>query len=767
MTYSKDKSLTDKSEALLATIRGGVLVHLQDGLLPSHLVGPLESARQLNSLARDSGDDDLKTTADVLTTWLGLLVTEPDPISDKRARSVLDQVSAAEAALLAFRGRSESGTLDVSEFVDESFSEIEARGRRQPPSAAQQSIDEFEIDSEMVEVFRDEADSLLQNIRLNLETLASSPDDRTALWEIQRSAHTFKGASGIVGLKCASELAHRIEDLLGRLSQNGDGSNAQIVALLLDATECLTLLTESRAGGDTGTRFAEVCRAFDELTEKKTDDAGEQSEDRQHTDGAASPAVSKPVTGPKTKSRIVRISLDRLDDLVSYVRKLVAARSKLAKELENLGAQLKESRSNHNRLQTAAGRVDSLSDSGGDKSSDNHYVRNGFRQSAYELAETTEDVGVINSALAEVKKHLEDLAQRQQSLLEEMEDRLLRLRKVEFGTIATRLQRTVGVTCDEEGKKADLVIENPTTELDTQLVDVLIEPLMHLLKNAIVHGIESPEVRRLLGKNETGRIRVRIDNRGRDVMLKVSDDGRGIAFKPLLDKAVAAGVIAESDRDQLASRRLHDLLFVPGLTTAERLTLNAGRGVGMSIVRESVAAAGGIVEYETSAQRGTTFTIIIPCVTETPASAPFAAWLEAPLYEGPRTRGAIFVVDDSPSVRLSTAQLLESAGWHIVVANNGLDAIDKLRDMAELPVAVVSDIEMPLMDGYDLLSEIRHDEALREIPVIFVSSRAGNAEREKALNAGAEDYITKPFEGKNLVALVDRLAAEREGALVF
>jgi len=274
----------------------------------------------LNVLASEFGDQDLTTSADVLTTWLGLLVTEPDPISDKRARSVLDQVSAVEAALLAFRGRSESATLDVSEFVDESFSELEARGRRQSPSSAQQSADEFEIDAEMVEVFRDEADSLLQNIRANLETLASSPDDRTSLWEIQRSAHTFKGASGIVGLKRASELAHRIEDLLGRLSQNGDGSNAQIVPLLLNATECLRLLSGPGAGRDMDARFAEVCSAFDELTEKKTTDAGEQPEERRHTDEAASPAVSKPVTGPKTKSRIVRISLDRLDDLVSYVR---------------------------------------------------------------------------------------------------------------------------------------------------------------------------------------------------------------------------------------------------------------------------------------------------------------------------------------------------------------------------------------------------------------------------------------------------------------
>ena len=766
MTFSKHKSLNDESETLLATIRGSVLVHLQDGLLPSHLVGPVESARQLNLLAAESGDEDLAATADVLKTWLGLLVTETDPISDKRARSILDQVSAVEAALLAFRGRSESATLDVNEFVDESFSELETRGRRGPSTLAGPSDDEFEIDSEMVEVFRDEADSLLQNIRSNLEVLASNPADRNALWEIQRSAHTFKGASGIVGLKSASELAHRIEDLLGGLSPNGDASYAHIVGLLLDATECLTVLSDPGVGNDNERKFADICRAFDEIAEKKIEGLAEppQTHRRATSKVPTAAAVSKPVTAAPGKARIVRISLDRLDDLVSYVRKLVTARPKFTKELENLGTQLKEARSNYNRLQAAVGKIDSLASSSGEAAGPNSLT--GFHQSSYELTETSRDAAVITAELAEVKKHLEDLAERQQSLLEEMQDRLLRLRKVEFGTITTRLQRSVGVTCDEEGKQAELVIENPTTEVDTQLIDTLIEPLMHLLKNAIVHGIESPEIRRMLGKSETGRIRVRIDNRGRDIMLKVSDDGRGIAFQPLLDKAVASGVIAEADKDQLSRRRLHDLLFVPGLTTAERLTLNAGRGVGMSIVREAVAAAGGIVELETSPQHGTTFTIIIPFANETHVGTPATASYEDK-HESLRSRGNVLIVDDSPSVRLSTARLLESAGWHISVANNGLDAIDKLRDMAELPAAVVSDIEMPLMDGYDLLAEILDDDKLREVPVIFVSSRSENGERERALDAGAEDYLTKPFEDKKLIAVVDRLAAAREEALVF
>ena len=122
----------------------------------------------------------------------------------------------------------------------------------------------------------------------------------------------------------------------------------------------------------------------------------------------------------------------------------------------------------------------------------------------------------------------------------------MQIRLIEFGSLTTRLQRAVRVTCEEEGKRAELTVENPEVELDTDVLDSLVEPLMHLLRNAVVHGIESPDTRRLLGKAEKGNVIVRVANEETHVVLRVSDDGRGIAGSLLKEKAVSAGLLGRS-----------------------------------------------------------------------------------------------------------------------------------------------------------------------------------------------------------------------------
>jgi CheY-like chemotaxis protein/two-component sensor histidine kinase len=329
----------------------------------------------------------------------------------------------------------------------------------------------------------------------------------------------------------------------------------------------------------------------------------------------------------------------------------------------------------------------------------------------------------------------------------------MRLRNVEFGTITNRLQRTVRVTCDEEGKHAEVVIENGSLEIDTQVIDAVIEPLLHLLKNAVVHGIEPPETRRMLGKPEVGKITVRISNKGAYIVLSVTDDGRGIAFRPLLEKAVASGLVSRAEAEEMTADKIRELIFLPGLTTAQDLSLNAGRGVGMSIVRESVAAKGGVVLIETWPQKGTTFSIRIP--------RPFAdadADPPPPPYARPSgKRRMALVVDDSPSVRLMTASVIEREGWSVETAKDGIEALEKLHAM-ERPAVILSDIEMPRMGGYELVKAVREDEGLKDIPLVFISSRRRATDREQAAAAGVSEYLTKPYGEKELLEVIERLA---------
>lgn len=758
MALSKRKALIDEAETLLTEIRGGVLVHLQDGISPEQLRGPLESARVLNDCASKIGDDTIATSADTLEAWLMLLASETKRISDTRTRSLLDQISELEIALIAFRANSHTAPLSVADFVDESFKSFAP-----VLVPADAGDDEFEIDSDMLEVFREEAEQLLTNIRLNLETLSHRPDAKDALWEVKRSAHTLKGAAGVVGQNRLSALAHRVEDLLNRLSETESTSNAKIFELLENATSCLTQLADGETSSDLDSRnesleheFAAALRSLKGVSESTHEEP--QNE-------AIKPdtllAAKDDVTSIARKETIVRVSLERIDDLVGLVRGLESTRSAFEKNIEELERQLEESYNNRLRLQAASAKIQNLdrgkSGLGNDPTG---RVESEFDQITYELAETSRDASVINTSLGTISAGFEDLYGHQRELIEKVQQRLLRLRNVEFGTIATRLQRTVRVTCDEEEKKAEVEIENSTLEVDTQIIDCLIEPLMHLLKNAVVHGIESPDTRRMLGKPETGRISIAAGNDGPCFVLTVTDDGRGIAQQPLLDKAIASGRLTREEADRLSPAQVRELIFLPGLTTAERLNLNAGRGVGMSIIQESLAAAGGTIEIETWPQRGTTFTVRLP--------NPFAA-AQARERLSSRTSGSgdpdqlsILIVDDSPSVRLMTTHTIEKAGWIAHSAKNGLDALDRLSTMRELPHMILSDIEMPLMGGYEFVAAVRTDPTLREIPIVIISSRSSGEDRKQALAAGAIDYLTKPYNERHLIELIERFAIRRE-----
>jgi chemosensory pili system protein ChpA (sensor histidine kinase/response regulator) len=421
--------------------------------------------------------------------------------------------------------------------------------------------------------------------------------------------------------------------------------------------------------------------------------------------------------------------------------------------------------------------------------------------------------------------------------------------------------------------------------MDTQILDALAEPLMHLLKNAVVHGIESPETRRLLGKPEIGEIVVTVSNEETHVVLTIADDGRGIALSAIREKAVSSGRISQERAAALTEEEICDLIFLPGLTTAEKLNLSAGRGVGMSIVKKSLESHRGQISIESHPQKGTVFSIRVPltlavtnalmvragCQTvaipirlidevseHTNADVlkdeefvyvvtddgkiplrPLAGLISSsvksentkPYFNALRIKcngnttmvavddilrteevvikslgrpldsingilGAailgngelvpildmpvllntqtshiaqreippeptvelnVMIVDDSPSVRHMSSKIIANAGWVASTAIDGIDAIEKLRSLNKLPDIILSDIEMPRMDGYELVATLRRSDKFAKIPVIMVTSRSGDKHREKAIETGVSEYLTKPYDEKELISMIERL----------
>lgn len=671
MNLDNLQSFLERAGDRLAITRAGLLILNQSGGSPDDLT--------VNSLGLDS----LRIEADEL----GLLevderlaecshsltaITHADKASFLTSvHRALDHIARVEAALLDVPLGSDKFLDDVSGFVDASFENLNSREVA--------LVEDFEIDDETLEIFRVEAEELLAGISHNLTSLAASPDDRNALWEIRRNAHTFKGATGIVGLTAASQLAHRVEDLLDKMVELQCGADRRVLDLLIRSNIHLKTLISGTAPDEKFTVPVDI--EFDSAI--KAISAKQRSKASAEVDEKSSVASLNGVESVRVPAKpMVRVSLERLDELIQVSRGLIENRFSLSDKI-----------------------------------------------SLISLGSNADDNRV-----------LERLLDIHRTLTEEMQEKLLRVRMVRFGQLETRLSRAVHITCQEEGKKAFVEITNPDVEIDTQIMDGLVEPLLHLLKNAVAHGIESAETRRLIGKPEKGLIRVKITTDESDVIVSVEDDGCGISASKLKEKAVASGILSADVAANLGDLETWELIFNKGLTTAETINLNAGRGIGMNIVRESVEGRGGSVSLRTEPQTGTMFTIRLPRLVGS---------LEREFSEEKASTGArqpvVLVVEDSSTIRHHNVKLIEATGCKAITANDGAEALELLLTCLRKPDVIITDVEMPNMDGWKLLEYVKTDDNFGAIPMVMLTSLDADEHQQRAAGLGASEYIIKPL----------------------
>ena len=676
-----------QSESTLAAIRSGLLIFLQDTRAVADLDGPIRNANALNKNARSADMDNIAVRSALCERLLLDVLEGRAAAPQQNARRALDILAEIETLILDIPLQNEDPLFSVSGFVDESFAKL-TNGLEKPdvepvPEAA------FEIDEETLEIFQGEASELLENISINLRTLTSHPDDRDALWNIRRCAHTFKGAAGVVGLTEASRLAHRVEDLLDRLAEQEGDVSSSVLGLLAASTDHLDSMARGSAPPEPSKTLDAIYIDFDRvMSGRKTDSATDPSSAPSKTIPAGT--TSDPIKPPPAP--IVRVALDKLDDLLELTRNMAVNRSELAAQCNDMS-------------------------------------------------------------------HAAPLFDAQRKITEEIQERLLHIRMVRFGMLTTRLNRAVHVTCQEENKKVDLVIENENCEIDTQILDSLVEPLLHLLRNAVVHGIEPPERRRLIGKGEKGEIRIRIDSCDNTIVLSVNDDGGGISIAKLREKAISSGLIDSASARSLSDEKAIDLIFHRGLTTADKLSLNAGRGVGMSIVRESIGSIGGSISIATEPQAGTTFTITIPVGIDLRPRQSVDDMGDKCLTNASRERENglhILIVDDSSSMRQVIKRIVESAGWNGVTATDGLKALEILGNEHDRFDVILTDLEMPNLNGYELLEAVKENDRHSGIPVVMITSRTDKEHRKKALGLGAVEFLSKPFDANVLIQIIER-----------
>jgi chemotaxis protein histidine kinase CheA len=555
------------------------------------------------------------------------------------------------------------------------------------PSAAVIDEDQFAVDDELLEIFRAEAEELLSRISENLELLAQNPSDRDPFWEIRRSAHTFKGAAGLAGQKEASKTAHRVEDLFDRLAEHDSVPDRNTIEIICRAAEILSLRINEEHGHLLDRKTEQLYMDIDsQLVLLTSNQSGPNPSIPVANSSAFQPTKQPRSAPPPNSKKVSRVSLERID------------------ELAQIGQQIFD-------------------------------LQHGFDQGFEQLSGYP-----ANDAVTDLSAQIENL----RNLAKTLREKILRVRMIAFGTLVPRLNRSVYVTAEEEGKQAELIIENGQQELDTEILDFLAEPLLHLLKNAVVHGIEKPETRQLLDKPEMGAIKIAVASDQTHIILKISDDGSGISVEKLRSKALASNILLQDVAAKMTDDEIRQFIFIPGLSTAAELNMNAGRGVGMSIVKESVESRSGTISVDSVPGKGSEFTIRIP------HASPFSHIIS----ETTADNFDVLIVDDSPTIRALTTGIVHKAGWTTTEAVDGRQALEILASTPKLPSVILTDLEMPNMDGFEFLSELKENKNFSSIPVVMITSRTDEHYSTRAFELGAAAFLTKPVVGLRLVDVV-------------
>jgi chemosensory pili system protein ChpA (sensor histidine kinase/response regulator) len=804
-----------------------------------------------------------------------------------------------------------------------------------------------EVPDEVLEFFVPEAEEHLQAVTECLLALEGNPnaDDINRLF---RSIHTVKGSAAQVGLHRLSAVAHRVEDLIGHLRDGALQPSAEIVDLCLQSVDVLRKFLTRQWSSD-----AEMIAVVDPLLARIAELAPEESaEDAHEAEVAAEadagapladavvPAASRPAAAqPLPQAKSVRISLERLDRMMNAVGELVINRTRMLGRLAELGKLVEVLNFSKSRL---SGKVSEFQEKHEFNRIRTKLVPGShapqmdtFRRPSPALPSVTsndpfefselemdryDDFNILSRSLTEISADVSEvLAQLDgfmgrvdadidefTKLAHHLQDEITAARMVPIGNLYTRLSRTVRDAAQATGKPVELSLEGVETELDNNIIQHISDPLIHLVRNAVAHGIDDADARRDAGKPEKGRISVRAYHRGNHIFIEVEDDGSGIDYDRVRQGIIDSGAVSPVAAAELSERELREFLFRPGFSTATSTSELAGRGVGLDVVRSNVHALNGEIEVRSEKGRGACFTVKVPLtliisqalfvrcgtsvfalplavveeirrlrpseiedvggklftrvrdvVTEVvrldlqlalapleplngyfhmvivkvagkhvgvvveevlgkdeiviknlgdylrrvklfpgttiasdgslillidlnrlvsadtaerhalPASSPaarvFAPGAEAvaagsipsEAVDAIENDRVVVVADDSISVRKFVGRMLEKAGYRVKLAADGFEASEIIAQVG--CHLLVTDLEMPRMNGYELMAHLRQDPITRRIPVLVVTSRAGAKHRDRAMKEGASGFLTKPVQEDQLIATVESL----------
>ncbi len=438
---------------------------------------------------------------------------------------------------------------------------------------------------DLLREFVTETNESLDVVDVELVRFEQDPNNAQILDNIFRLVHTIKGTCGFLGLPRLEALAHAAETLMGKF-RDGAPASSEAVTLILSTIDRIkgildSLEREQREpeGGDT-----DLISSLERMVER--------------VGSAGNPAEAAHTVGTLVAQILERPLLpdeDSLDDLERAFRDT------------DIDPQLVKSRS--------APALDA-----GAKDDDGKGASQSIRVTVDTLEHlmtmVSELVLTRNQLLEIVRRHEESEfktpLQRLSNVTAELQEGVMKTRMQPIGNAWQKLPRIVRDLSNELGKKIELEMHGAETELDRQVLDLIKDPLTHMVRNSADHGLETSEQRRAAGKPEHGLIRLSAYHEGGFIIIRIADDGRGLNTERIKSKAMAQGLVSEADVEKLTEAQIHKFIFAPGFSTAAKVTNVSGRGVGMDVVRNNIDQIGGTIDVKSVAGAGLSFTIKIP-----------------------------------------------------------------------------------------------------------------------------------------------------------
>lgn len=793
-------------------------------------------------------------------------------------------------------------------------------------TSALQALADEGVDTEILEIFLEEAEELTEGIDNTIAAWLGERDNPAHLDEMKRLLHTLKGGARLAGLMHIGNLSHNFESFLiqaetdrlpqddayfARVQQEHDKLIAQMEHLRKHGGELIEAGEETAAVAEPLAPAAVEPVAAQPVPDNVVPIVAQPLPQEVDTPDLL-PASAFHVDEPKRSSNeSIKVSADLMENLVNLAGETSIIRGRIEQEMTDFTTVIGEVGQTIDRARELLRRLDMETEAqvlyryqqageGSDYEDfdplemDRYSTLNQLSRS---LNETISDMMDLRDSLVDRARDTETLLVQQARINTELQESLMRSRMVPFSRMVPRLRRIVRQVAEELGKKADLEIVGAEGEMDRTVLDRMVPPLEHMLRNAVDHGIEMPDERVAKGKKEQGRITIHLAREGGEVVLRLTDDGKGIALDKVKARAIERGLM-KADAP-LSDKEVLQFIFKPGFSTAEKVTQISGRGVGMDVVHSEIKQLGGNVKLHSAPGAGSQFTVRLPftvsvnralmvrvgddlyaiplnniegIVRVSPYELEAYYQPDAPKFEyagqaynirylgryvhnvpmpnlmghtkplpvllvrggehavalqvdslvgsreivvksvGPQLAAVsgisgatilgdgsvviildlgaviraeqaqfsrqeaavaaaamqnlvpqpkinetplVMVVDDSVTVRKVTSRLLERNGYDVITAKDGVDAITQLQECK--PDVMLLDIEMPRMDGFEVATLVRHDERLKDTPIIMITSRTGEKHRDRAMSIGVNRYLGKPYQETVLLQNIEEL----------